>query len=174
MSPVEVCLCLRAQNPVTKHSVQRKQFAVAHLPLLTLGFQLPLPHQPTPNLNCLPCLCYLSAAGARFAKWRSVVSIPHGPSTIAVRDCAYGLARYAAIAQNAGLVPIVEPEVRPHSRFSAQFSWLLCHDEVIVVFVSVSVLETSSKQEESQAPALSVSVLASGEPAAATALCRET
>jgi len=50
-------------------------------------------------------------AGARFAKWRSVVSIPAGPSTIAIRDCAYGLARYAAIAQNAGLVPIVEPEV---------------------------------------------------------------
>ncbi|KAF8073261.1 hypothetical protein HT031_000922 [Scenedesmus sp. PABB004] len=50
-------------------------------------------------------------AGARFAKWRSVVSIPAGPSTIAMRDCAYGLARYAAIAQAAGLVPIVEPEV---------------------------------------------------------------
>ena len=50
-------------------------------------------------------------AGARFAKWRSVVSIPAGPSIIAQRDCAYGLARYAAIAQNAGLVPIVEPEV---------------------------------------------------------------
>ena len=38
-------------------------------------------------------------AGARFAKWRSVVSIPSGPSEMAVRDCAYGLARYAAIAQ---------------------------------------------------------------------------
>jgi len=50
-------------------------------------------------------------AGARFAKWRSVVSIPAGPSTIALRDCAYGLARYAAIAQANGLVPIVEPEV---------------------------------------------------------------
>jgi len=50
-------------------------------------------------------------AGARFCKWRSVVSIPAGPSTIAMRDCAYGLARYAAIAQEAGLVPIVEPEV---------------------------------------------------------------
>jgi fructose-bisphosphate aldolase class I len=50
-------------------------------------------------------------AGARFAKWRSVVSIPSGPSMIAARDCAYGLARYAAIAQNAGLVPIVEPEI---------------------------------------------------------------
>jgi len=50
-------------------------------------------------------------AGARFSKWRSVVSIPAGPSQIALRDCAYGLARYAAIAQHAGLVPIVEPEV---------------------------------------------------------------
>lgn len=50
-------------------------------------------------------------AGARFAKWRSVVSIPSGPSMIALRDCAYGLARYAAIAQANGLVPIVEPEV---------------------------------------------------------------
>ena len=38
-------------------------------------------------------------AGARFAKWRGVVSIPAGPSMIAMRDTAYGLARYAAIAQ---------------------------------------------------------------------------
>ena len=50
-------------------------------------------------------------AGARFCKWRSVVSIPSGPTMIAVRDCAYGLARYAKIAQESGLVPIVEPEV---------------------------------------------------------------
>jgi hypothetical protein len=39
------------------------------------------------------------------------LSCPAGPSQIALRDCAYGLARYAAIAQHAGLVPIVEPEV---------------------------------------------------------------
>ncbi len=56
------------------------------------------------------CAAYYKA-GARFAKWRSVISIPIGPSMIAQRDCAYGLARYAAIAQSAGLVPIVEPEV---------------------------------------------------------------
>jgi fructose-bisphosphate aldolase class I len=49
--------------------------------------------------------------GARFCKWRSVVSIPDGPTRTAVTDCAYGLARYAAIVQNAGLVPIVEPEI---------------------------------------------------------------
>jgi fructose-bisphosphate aldolase class I len=53
------------------------------------------------------CLLY---AGWRACKWRSA-SIPAGPSMIAQRDCAYGLARYAAIAQSCGLVPIVEPEV---------------------------------------------------------------
>lgn len=50
-------------------------------------------------------------AGARFAKWRTVVSIEAGPSNMALREAAYGLARYAVIAQNAGLVPIIEPEV---------------------------------------------------------------
>jgi len=49
--------------------------------------------------------------GARFAKWRSVVNISAGPSDKALQDCAYGLARYAAIAQDNGLVPIVEPEI---------------------------------------------------------------
>eukprot|EP00271_Cylindrocystis_brebissonii_P011516 TRINITY_DN29359_c0_g1_i1.p1 TRINITY_DN29359_c0_g1~~TRINITY_DN29359_c0_g1_i1.p1 ORF type:complete len:391 (-),score=51.56 TRINITY_DN29359_c0_g1_i1:785-1957(-) len=49
--------------------------------------------------------------GARFAKWRSVVSIPNGATDLAVTECAWGLARYAAIAQDNGLVPIVEPEI---------------------------------------------------------------
>lgn len=50
-------------------------------------------------------------AGARFAKWRAVVSIPAGPTQQAVFEAAYGLARYGAIAQSEGLVPIIEPEV---------------------------------------------------------------
>ncbi|KAH9611539.1 hypothetical protein KSS87_007628 [Heliosperma pusillum] len=49
--------------------------------------------------------------GARFAKWRTVVSIPNGPSALAVKEAAWGLARYAAITQDNGLVPIVEPEI---------------------------------------------------------------
>merc|ERR1711924_526916 len=49
--------------------------------------------------------------GARFAKWRSVVNIAAGPSDKALFDCAYGLARYAAICQENGLAPIVEPEI---------------------------------------------------------------
>merc|ERR1712151_401449 len=53
----------------------------------------------------------MGKAGARFAKWRSVVNISAGPTEKALNDCAYGLARYAAIAQDNGLVPIVEPEI---------------------------------------------------------------
>lgn len=49
--------------------------------------------------------------GARFAKWRTVISIPNGPSELAITEAAWGLARYAAISQDNGLVPIVEPEV---------------------------------------------------------------
>ncbi|KAI8527745.1 hypothetical protein RHMOL_Rhmol12G0098400 [Rhododendron molle] len=37
--------------------------------------------------------------GARFAKWRTVVSIPCGPSALAVKEAAWGLARYASISQ---------------------------------------------------------------------------
>jgi len=50
--------------------------------------------------------------GARFAKWRAVYSIGHGrPSEYCIRVNAHALARFAALAQEAGLVPIVEPEV---------------------------------------------------------------
>ncbi|PRW59176.1 fructose-1,6-bisphosphate aldolase [Chlorella sorokiniana] len=51
--------------------------------------------------------------GARFAKWRAVLKISEGsgPSSQAILENAHGLARYAQIAQAAGLVPIVEPEV---------------------------------------------------------------
>ncbi|XP_010912493.1 fructose-bisphosphate aldolase, chloroplastic [Elaeis guineensis] len=56
------------------------------------------------------CAAYYQQ-GARFAKWRAVVSIPNGPSALAVKEAAWGLARYAAIAQDNGLVPIVEPEI---------------------------------------------------------------
>ncbi|KAJ6914147.1 fructose-bisphosphate aldolase 6 [Populus alba x Populus x berolinensis] len=51
-------------------------------------------------------------AGARFAKWRAVLKIGlTEPSELAIHENAYGLARYAAICQENGLVPIVEPEI---------------------------------------------------------------
>jgi len=50
--------------------------------------------------------------GARFAKWRAVISIGEGiPSRSCIEANAQALARYAALCQEAGLVPIVEPEV---------------------------------------------------------------
>jgi fructose-bisphosphate aldolase class I len=50
--------------------------------------------------------------GARFAKWRAVISIGGGiPSEYCLWTNAHGLARYAGLSQEAGLVPIVEPEV---------------------------------------------------------------
>ncbi len=50
--------------------------------------------------------------GARFAKWRAVISIGNGaPSQYCIDVNAHALARYAALCQEAGLVPIVEPEV---------------------------------------------------------------
>ncbi|MEL6137138.1 MAG: class I fructose-bisphosphate aldolase [Cyanobacteria bacterium J06628_6] len=50
--------------------------------------------------------------GARFAKWRAVITIGDGiPSRACIDANAHGLARYAALCQEGGLVPIVEPEV---------------------------------------------------------------
>ena len=51
-------------------------------------------------------------AGARFAKWRSVLKIDKGePSELSVHENATVLARYAVCCQQNGLVPIVEPEI---------------------------------------------------------------
>jgi len=50
--------------------------------------------------------------GARFAKWRAVIALGNGlPSRGCIDANAQALSRYAALSQEAGLVPIVEPEV---------------------------------------------------------------
>lgn len=50
--------------------------------------------------------------GARFAKWRAVISIGNGrPSWNCIKANCHALARYAALCQETGIVPIVEPEV---------------------------------------------------------------
>ena len=50
--------------------------------------------------------------GARFAKWRAVYNVSDAlPSRLAIEANAHALARYAAICQDEGVVPIVEPEV---------------------------------------------------------------
>src|SRR5579871_2959079 len=50
--------------------------------------------------------------GARFAKWRAVIDIGAGiPTAYCIRTNAQALARYSALCQEQGIVPIVEPEV---------------------------------------------------------------
>jgi fructose-bisphosphate aldolase class I len=77
----------------------------------------PLPFCPgeqiTEGLDGLPKRCeeYVKM-GAKFAKWRAVINIGKDiPSATCIEENAHALARYAAICQEAGLVPIVEPEV---------------------------------------------------------------
>ncbi|OYV74894.1 MAG: fructose-bisphosphate aldolase [Deltaproteobacteria bacterium 21-66-5] len=57
-------------------------------------------------------LAEYSQMGARFAKWRAVIAVGNDiPSRACIEANAEALARYAALCQEAGLVPIVEPEV---------------------------------------------------------------
>ena len=57
-------------------------------------------------------LAEYSEMGARFCKWRAVITIGEGiPTDYCLRTNAHALGRYAALCQEAGLVPIVEPEV---------------------------------------------------------------
>lgn len=67
----------------------------------------------TQGLDGLPeRMTDFSSQGAKFAKWRAVVTIDDGlPTQEAIISNAFVLARYARICQDAGIVPIVEPEV---------------------------------------------------------------
>ena len=69
-------------------------------------------------------LAVYRARGARFAKWRAVISIHDtAPSWNTIKSNAHALARYAALCQEADIVPIVEPEVSmdgPNARHSIE------------------------------------------------------
>jgi fructose-bisphosphate aldolase class I len=57
-------------------------------------------------------LAHYATLGAGFAKWRAVITInPNSPTKNAIRANAHVLARYAMLCQEAGIVPVVEPEV---------------------------------------------------------------
>ena len=69
--------------------------------------------------------------GARFAKWRAVITIGEGIPTQACLDAnAHALARYSAICQEASIVPIVEPEVLLDGAHSARRSEAV-HEETL-------------------------------------------
>jgi len=76
-------------------------------------FALHADEQITEGLDGLPeCLRHYAALGATFAKWRAVIHIYNGkPSAACILANAHALARYAAMCQEAGLVPVVESEV---------------------------------------------------------------
>ena len=94
-----------------------KGYDKAGLPNTKVG---PLGHPETAckGLDDLEDRCKKAyAQGARFAKWRNVLQIdPENglPSDLAIQECVHNLARYAAICQRQGLVPIVEPEIVPN------------------------------------------------------------
>jgi fructose-bisphosphate aldolase, class I len=73
--------------------------------------------------------------GARFAKWRAVITIGEGIPTMAcLKANAHALARYAAACQEASIVPVVEPEVLLDGSHSAERSEAVHQDTLEVSF----------------------------------------
>jgi fructose-bisphosphate aldolase class I len=73
--------------------------------------------------------------GARFAKWRAVVSVGEGiPSRGCIEGNAQALARYAALTQEAGLVPIIEPEVLMDGKHTLEHCRQVTEEVLHVVF----------------------------------------
>jgi fructose-bisphosphate aldolase class I len=83
-------------------------------------------------------LCDYAALGARFAKWRAVLAIGDNlPSTAAITANAHALARYAALCQACGIVPIVEPEVLMTGNHSSARSGAATEAVLRSVFVAL-------------------------------------
>ena len=73
--------------------------------------------------------------GARFAKWRAVITIGSEiPSRACIEANAHALARYAALCQERGIVPIVEPEVLMDGGHGIDQCYATTHDTVHTVF----------------------------------------
>ena len=73
--------------------------------------------------------------GARFAKWRAVITIGEAiPSSACIKANAHALARYSAICQEASIVPIVEPEVLLDGNHTAERSETVHQDTLAALF----------------------------------------
>ena len=80
-------------------------------------------------------LIQYTSMGARFAKWRAVITVGEGiPSWSCVEANAQVLARYAALCQETGLVPIVEPEVLMEGSHSLQRCREITEETLRMVF----------------------------------------
>jgi fructose-bisphosphate aldolase class I len=91
-------------------------------------------------------LTHFKNLGAKFAKWRNVYSISDfTPSLTAIKAGAENLARYAAICQSLGIVPIVEPEILMDGDHSidqcAEVSELVLHELFHALFIHQVELE---------------------------------
>jgi fructose-bisphosphate aldolase class I len=73
--------------------------------------------------------------GARFAKWRAVITIGDGiPSNSCIKTNAHSLARYATLCQEGGLTPIIEPEVLMDGDHTLERSYEVHHEVLKTVF----------------------------------------
>jgi fructose-bisphosphate aldolase class I len=73
--------------------------------------------------------------GARFTKWRAVITIGDGiPTPYCIHVNAHALGRFAALSQEAGLVPIVEPEVLMDGTHTIDRSYQVTYDTLHTVF----------------------------------------
>jgi fructose-bisphosphate aldolase class I len=87
-----------------------------------------------------------AAMGARFAKWRAVITITDTlPSSMCVGANAHALARYAALCQEQGIVPIVEPEVLMNGAHTIdrceEVTSLVLHAVFVALFEQGAILE---------------------------------
>ena len=113
-TPIPEYLASRGVHPGIKVDTGAKELARHSGEKITVGLD-------GLRERCAECF----AMGARFAKWRAVIRIGDGmPSDANLSTNAHALARYAAICQEQGLVPIIEPEVLMDGEHDAQ----TCYD----------------------------------------------
>lgn len=94
----------------------------------------------TKGLEALPAMAAdFYALGCRFAKWRAVLKIGNGcPTDLAIHENATGLAKYAKICQEHGLVPIVEPEILSDGPHSAEECQRITEKVLVAVFKALA------------------------------------
>jgi len=77
--------------------------------------------------------------GARFAKWRAVITIGEDiPTAYCISANAHTLARYAALCQEQGMVPIVEPEILMNGDHTIEESYQLTTETLYTVFYELA------------------------------------
>ncbi|MEM6452114.1 MAG: class I fructose-bisphosphate aldolase [Cyanobacteria bacterium P01_D01_bin.105] len=112
--------------------------------------------------------------GARFAKWRAVITIGDGlPSRACIEANAHALARYAGLCQAGGLVPIVEPEVLIDGSHSLERCYQVTDETLHAVFNQLYTQGVAYDQMILK-PSMVVPGKASGEKASIEAVAEAT